>query len=190
MHRAGSLPSGLGRVASEWAKVPGAVSKDDALDEIQPPKEQLGMKSSSRWRRRHKLLWRRPRGWIPGSSRRTRQRCRKAALTSGKGGNSGMAEASCGSADGPRARGSGALAAPGAPVDDVTIRGRRQCQADAEQAVDGGPAVADPVPAEGGLVHVALDALPVQPVVHALRPALEVQEDAVAHVRASCSLRS
>ena len=56
---------------------------------------------------------------------------------------------------------------------------RAAARADAEEAVERGPPVAAPVPAEDELVQVALDVLASQPVMHPQGPALQVREDPV-----------
>ncbi len=120
------------------------------------------------------MLWGRPRSRIHGSGAKGAPPPR----VGGQSGISGMT-GTAGCAAGPRAPGACGRAASGAPFDDVAVRGGRQPQADAGQAVERDPPVAAPVPAEDGPVRVPLDVPAPQAVMDAHGPAPGVGEHPV-----------
>ncbi len=101
-----------------------------------------------------------------------------------RGGAAARTVPECGNSGGVRARTparrrspGGVSGASGASPGEVAAGGGRQPQPDAGEAVEGGPSVAPPVPAEHGPVGVALETPAPQAVVHAHGPALQVRED-------------
>lgn len=67
----------------------------------------------------------------------------------------------------------------GALIYEITIRGRLQAHAEAEEAIKGDAGVASSVPAENEFVQVALGMRLAQSVIDPLCPTLEVREDPV-----------